>query len=89
MPTLSSPQPTGLSTWLCRRNGIGLILLPISLVRPGLLASLRGYSLETLMKHTDRRVILVSANGTMCPANFGEDLSETYPENTREGGLAA
>ncbi len=68
---------------------IDLILLPISLVRPGLLARLRGYSLETLMEHTDRRVMVVAATGTMCPASFGEDLSEIDPENTREGGLAA
>ena len=68
---------------------IDLILLPISQFRPGLLARLRGYGLETLMEHTDRRVMVVAANGTRCPANFGEDLSQIDPENTREGGLAA
>ena len=68
---------------------IDLILLPISLVRPGLLARLRGYSLETLMEHTDRRVMVVAANGTMCPANFGEQPSGLDSDNSMARDLVA
>ncbi len=68
---------------------IDLILLPISLVRPGLLARLRGYSLDTLMEHTDRRVMVVAANGTMCPANFGEDTFRLSSDFSMAGYLAA
>ena len=71
------------------REDIDLILLPISLVRPGLLARLRGYSLDTLMEHTDRRVMVVAANGTMCPANFGEDRSNLDSSGDGECSLVA
>ncbi|MDE2938675.1 MAG: hypothetical protein OXR67_07110 [Chloroflexota bacterium] len=68
---------------------IDLILLPISLVRPGLLARLRGYSLVTLMEHTDRMVMVVAANGTMCPANFGDDLFSLQPDGAGVRSLVA
>ena len=59
---------------------IDLILLPTSLVRPGLLARLRGYSLDSLLEHTRRQVLVVADNGTMCPANFREDRSGLGPD---------
>ena len=59
---------------------IDLILLPTSLVRPGLLTRLRGYSLESLLEHSQRRVLVVSDNGTMCPANFREDQADLGPD---------
>lgn len=75
-----------LAQW-AEQEDIDLILLPISLVRPGLLARLRGYSLDTLTEHTDRRVMVVAANGTMCPANFGEGFPEPDRENEMSGAL--
>jgi hypothetical protein len=55
-----------------------LILLPTSLVRPGLLARLRGYSLDALLEHTDRRVMIIAANGIMCPANLRDQVGESH-----------
>ena len=68
---------------------IDLILLPISLVRPGLLARLRGYSLESLLEHTRRRVLVVADNGTMCPANFRDDQADLGPDLPVSAGQAA
>ncbi len=65
-----------------------LILLPPSLVRPGLLARLRGYSLEALLEHTDRRVMVVAANGIMCPANVEHHVWETYADPALESRMA-
>ena len=62
-----------LAEWASRED-IDLILLPVSLVRPGLLARLRGYSLDSLLEHTDRRVLVVTDSGIMCAAN-GEEPS--------------
>lgn len=70
-------------------ESIDLILLPVSLVRPGLLSRLRGYSLDNLLEHTDRRVMIVASNGTMCPANFGEDSFQLTPEVEMAGELVA
>ena len=60
-----------LAEW-ANREDIDLILLPVSLVRPGLLARLRGYSLDSLLEHTDRRVMVVTDSGIMCAANREE-----------------
>lgn len=71
---------------------IDLILLPPSLVRPGLLSRLRGYSLDTLLQHTDRRVLVVADNGTMCPASLDVDLSDPADSGLNHrlvGGLVA
>ena len=71
---------------------IDLILLPTSLVRPGLLSRLRGYSLDTLLEHTDRRVLVVSDNGIMCPASregVRADLAGPGSYHRLVGGLAA
>ncbi|MCY4364819.1 MAG: hypothetical protein OXE17_01120 [Chloroflexi bacterium] len=60
-----------LADW-ANREDIDLILLPVSLVRPGLLARLRGYSLDSLLQHTNRRVMVVTDSGMMCAANGKE-----------------
>ena len=66
-----------------------LILLPPSLVRPGLLARLRGYSLEALLEHTERRVMVVAANGIMCPANVDISMGESHADNGLESPMAS
>ena len=60
-----------LAEW-ANREDIDLILLPVSLARPGLLARLRGYSLDSLLQHTNRRVLVVTDSGIMCTANSEE-----------------
>ena len=77
-----------LAQWM-EWEDIDLVLLPTSLVKPGLLARLRGYSLDTLTEHTDRRVMVVAANGTMCPANFGEDPGNPGADKVVAGALVA
>ncbi len=64
----SMPGFKHLDEWADREK-IDLIMVPASLVRPGLLARLQGYSLRTLLRHTDRRVMVVDAEGTMCWAS--------------------
>ena len=68
---------------------IDLIVLPTSLVRPNLLARLRGYSLDALLEHTNRRVLVVASSGTMCAANFGEDHADPGSDLRRAGSLVA
>ena len=68
---------------------IDLILLPTSLVRPGLLSRLRGYSLDTLLEHTRRRVLVVSDNGTMCPASREGELPDSGSYHRLVEGLVA
>ena len=73
----------------CSRENIDLILLPTSLVRPGLLARLRGYSLSSLLEQTNCRVLVVADNGTMCVANAEDDLADAGLNHRMVGGLVA
>lgn len=57
-----------LAAW-AEQESVDLILLPSSLVEPGLLDRLRGYSLRSLLEHTDRQVVLMEPDGTMWHAN--------------------
>jgi hypothetical protein len=57
-----------LAAW-AEKESVDLILLPSSLVEPGLLDRLRGYSLRSLLEHTDRQVVLMEPDGTMWHAN--------------------
>ena len=41
-----------------------MILIPRSLVNPGLFDRLRGYSLNALLEHTNRPVTVVEADGS-------------------------
>ena len=77
-----------LAHWVEQEN-IDLILLPTSLVRPGLLARLRGYSLRSLLEHTNCRVMVVAANGTMCVAKAEDDLADAGLNHRMVGGLVA
>lgn len=77
-----------LAEW-AEREDIDLILLPTALMRPGLLARLRGYSLGTLLDNTDRPVLVVDRNGTMCFANSEEDLADSGLNHRMVGGLVA
>lgn len=77
-----------LAEW-AEREDIDLILLPTALMRPGLLARLRGYSLGTLLDNTDRRVLVVDRNGTMCIANGEDDLADSGLDHRLVGGLVA
>ena len=46
-----------------------MIIIPFSLVDPGLLERLRGYSLRQLLENTSRQVVVVDEDGTMWHAN--------------------
>ena len=53
-----------LAEWVEREN-ISMILLRASMANPGLFDRLRGYSLDSLLEHTGRPVMLVEPDGTM------------------------
>ena len=57
-----------LAEW-AEREDADLILIPVSLVNPGLFERLRGYSLKTLLEHTTRPVLVVYPDGTTWRAN--------------------
>ncbi len=57
-----------LAEW-AEREDADLILIPVSLVNPGLFERLRGYSLKTLLEHTDRPVLVVYPDGSTWRAN--------------------
>ena len=59
-----------------------LVLIPVSLVNPDLFERLRGYSLKTLLEHTDRPVLVVYPDGSTWRANSGE------PSNRQERSAA-
>lgn len=52
-----------LAEW-AEREDADVILIPASLVNPGLFDRLRGYSLKTLMEHTARPVLVVYPDGS-------------------------
>ena len=52
-----------LAEWAERENA-DLILIPASLVNPGLFERLRGYSLKTLLEYTSRPVMVVYPDGS-------------------------
>ena len=52
-----------LAEW-AEREDADLILIPASLVNPGLFERLRGYSLKTLLEYTDRPVMVVYPDGS-------------------------
>ena len=58
-----------LAEW-AEREDADLILIPVSLVNPGLFERLRGYSLKTLLEHTTRPVLVVYPDGSTWRANF-------------------
>ena len=57
-----------LAEWADREDA-DLILIPVSLVNPGLFDRLRGYSLKTLLEHTTRPVLVVYPDGSTWRAN--------------------
>ena len=57
-----------LAEW-AEREDADLILIPVSLVNPGLFERLRGYSLKTLLEHTKRPVLVVYPDGSTWRAN--------------------
>ena len=57
-----------LAEW-AEREDADLILIPVSLVNPGLFERLRGYSLKTLLEHTKRPVVVVYPDGSTWRAN--------------------
>jgi PAS domain-containing protein len=57
-----------LAEWAEKEN-IDVIIIPFSLVDPGLLERLRGYSLRQLLENTSRQVVVVDEDGTMWHAN--------------------
>ena len=60
-----------LAEW-AEREDADMILIPVSLVNPGLFDRLRGYSLKTLLEHTTRPVLVVYPDGSTWRANPGE-----------------
>ena len=60
-----------LAEW-AEREDADLILIPVSLVNPGLFERLRGYSLKTLLEHTTRPVLVVYPDGSTWRANPDE-----------------
>ena len=80
-----------LAEW-AEKEDVDLILLPSFLVRPGLLSRLRGYSLASLLDHTERPVIIVADDGTMCLANdhrFADRLADAGLNHRAVGELVA
>ena len=57
-----------LAEW-AEREDADLIMIPVSLVNPGLFERLRGYSLKTLLEHTTRPVLVVYPDGSTRRAN--------------------
>ena len=57
-----------LAEWAEKEN-VDVIIIPFSLVDPGLLERLRGYSLRQLLENTSRQVVVVDEDGTMWHAN--------------------
>ena len=57
-----------LAEW-AEREDADLIMIPVSLVNPGLFERLRGYSLKTLLEHTTRPVLVVYPDGSTWCAN--------------------
>ena len=57
-----------LAEWAEKEN-IDVIIIPFSLVDPGLLERLRRYSLRQLLENTSRQVVVVDEDGTMWHAN--------------------
>ena len=70
-----------LAEW-AEREDADLVLIPVSLVNPDLFERLRGYSLKTLLEHTDRPVLVVYPDGSTWRANSGE------PSNRQERSAA-
>ena len=64
-----------LAEW-AEREDADLILIPVSLVNPGLFERLRGYSLKTLLEHTERPVLVVYPDGSTWRANSEEPPAE-------------
>lgn len=60
-----------LAEWAEREN-TDMILIPVSLVNPGLFDRLRGYSLKTLLEHTNRPVLVIYPDGSAWRANPGD-----------------
>ena len=58
-----------LAEW-AEREDADLIMIPVSLVNPGLFERLRGYSLKTLLEHTNRPVLVVYPDGSTWRANY-------------------
>ena len=67
----SMPGFKHLAEWADREE-VDLIMVPASLVRPGLLARMQGYTLKTLLRHTARPVMVIGDDGTMCWGNRAE-----------------
>ena len=57
-----------LAEW-AEREDADVILIPVSLVNPGLFDRLRGYSLKSLIEHTTRPVLVVYPDGSTWRAN--------------------
>lgn len=57
-----------LAEWASQEN-IDLILIPEALVRPGLLDRLKGFSLDTLIEHTDIPVVVYDSDEALWLAN--------------------
>ena len=57
-----------LAEW-AEREDADVIVIPVSLVNPGLFDRLRGYSLKTLLEHTTRPVLVVYPDGSTWRAN--------------------
>ena len=64
-----------LAEW-AEREDADLILIPVGLVNPGLFERLRGYSLKTLLEHTERPVLVVYPDGSTWRANGEEPPAE-------------
>jgi hypothetical protein len=57
-----------LTEW-AEKEKIDLIVIPVSMVDPGLLDRLKGYSLRTLLDNTDIQLVVMETDGTMWNAN--------------------
>ena len=64
-----------LAKW-AEREDVDTIMLPQALVNPSLFDRLRGYSLNTLLEHTNRPVIVVEPDGSTWKAQARKRLTE-------------
>jgi len=59
-----------LAEW-AEKERVDLIILPASLVNPGLLIRLWGYSLTALLEQLKKRIIVMAPSGSIRQANDG------------------
>ena len=63
-----------MAEWAEREN-VDMIMIPSSATNPGLFDRMRGYSLNSLLEHTDRPVMIVEQDGSTWQAKTGKPVA--------------